>query len=313
MARRVVVTMGNSAILKPNQDPEFSIQMENIQRNAEGIAKIEAMDYEIVLTHGNMPQVGNILGQNEIAKDLVPTSPLDVCNGESQGHIGYMLEQSLKNILKKNRSSANVVTLLTEVEVDLEDPAFENPSKPIGIYYSEEQAKYLREKKNWIMVESKGHKYQRVVPSPEPAMVHGVDSIIHLLEQNNIVIAAGGGGIPVYQTESGFLTGVEAVIDKNLTGRKLAEQVGADVFMILSDENAVLVKDTRDRKKSLRNISVEEAETYLQANQIIGDQMKSKVAVGIEFAKVGGMAIICELDEADLALEGKAGTHINYV
>lgn len=313
MAKRVVVAMGGSAILKHNQKPEFDVQMENIKRNAEEIAKIEAMDYEVVLTHGNVPQVGNILRKNEIAKDVVPASPLDACNGESQGYIGYMLEQSLKNVLKKNRSSANVVTLLTEVEVDLEDPVFENPSKPIGIFYSEEQAKYLRAKKNWVMVENKDHGYRRVVPSPNPSMIHGVDSVIHLLEQNNIVIAAGGGGIPVYQTEDGFLAGVEAVIDKDLTGRKLAEQVGADIFMILTDESTVSVKDNRNREKSLRDVSVDEAQAYLQSGQIISERMKSKVAAGIEFAKIGGTSIICALDEAGLALEGKVGTHINCV
>ena len=312
MAKRVVIAVGGNAILQPKQDPTFEVQMANVQKSAEQIAKIEAMDYEIVLTHGNGPQVGNILQQNELAKHTVPALPLDACNGESQGFIGYMLEQSLKNTLRQNQSSANVATLLTEVEVDRDDPAFKDPSKPIGVFYTEEEAEKLKADKGWIMKEDAGRGYRRVVPSPMPAMIHGVDSINHLLEQNIIVIAGGGGGIPVYQTEDGLLQGLEAVIDKDRTGRKLAEQVNADIFMILTDVNNVYINYGKPNQKRLENVCVKETQKYLDDGQFAAGSMGPKIEAAIAFAKTGRTAIICSLDEADLALQGKAGTRISY-
>lgn len=310
MAKRVVVAIGGNAILQPKQVPSFEVQMCNVQKSAEQIAKIESMDYEIVLTHGNGPQVGNILHQNEIAKDVVPAFPLDACNGETQGSIGYMLEQSLKNTLKKNSSSANVATLLTEVEVDPNDPAFRKPSKPIGVFYDKQEAQMLQKQKNWVMKEDAGRGYRRVVPSPMPARIHGVDSIIHLLDQNIIVIAGGGGGIPVFQNQEGMLSGVEAVIDKDRTGRKLAEQVNADIFMILTDVSNVYINYGKSNQKKLDEITPEEAQNYLDDGQFANGSMGPKIEAAIDFAKSGRTAIICALDEADLALQGKAGTRI---
>lgn len=310
MAKRVVVAIGGNAILQPKQVPSFEAQMCNVQKSAEQIAKIESMDYEIVLTHGNGPQVGNILHQNEIAKDVVPAFPLDACNGETQGSIGYMLEQSLKNTLKKNSSSANVATLLTEVEVDPNDPAFRKPSKPIGVFYDKQEAQMLQKQKNWVMKEDAGRGYRRVVPSPMPARIHGVDSIIHLLDQNIIVIAGGGGGIPVFQNQEGMLSGVEAVIDKDRTGRKLAEQVNADIFMILTDVSNVYINYGKSNQKKLDEITPEEAQNYLDDGQFANGSMGPKIEAAIDFAKSGRTAIICALDEADLALQGKAGTRI---
>lgn len=231
MAKRVVIAVGGNVILQPHQAPTFEAQLRNVQVTAAQIAKVEAMDYEIVLTHGNGPQVGNVLQQNDIAKDVVPPFPLDACNSETQGSIGYMLEQSLKNALNRQKSSANVVTFLTQVKVD---PAFKKPTKPVGVFYSEEEAKKLQVDKGWDMVEDAGRGWRRVVPSPSPLRIHGVDAIVHLLEQNMMVVAGGGGGIPVYQNSQGEIEGLEAVIDKDRTGCKLAQQVDADVFMILT-------------------------------------------------------------------------------
>lgn len=199
MAKRVVIAVGGNAILQPHQAPTFEAQLRNVQVTAAQIAKVEAMDYEIVLTHGNGPQVGNVLQQNDIAKDVVPPFPLDACNSETQGSIGYMLEQSLKNALNRQKSSANVVTFLTQVEVDPADPAFKKPTKPVGVFYSEEEAKKLQVDKGWDMFEDAGRGWRRVVPSPSPLRIHGVDAIVHLLEQNMMAVAGGGGGIPVYQ------------------------------------------------------------------------------------------------------------------
>lgn len=310
MAQRVVLALGGNAILRPQQEATVEIQLENIKTSAEQIARIEALNYEVVLTHGNGPQVGNILLQNELAKDEVPPFPLDVCNAESQGFIGYMLEQSIKNRLHKNDSTSNVVTLLTQVEVDRNDAAFNNPNKPIGVFFTKEEADQLEKEKGWTMMEDAGRGYRRCVPSPYPEMIHGVDAIAHLLSQNIIVIAGGGGGIPVSRDAQGNLNGVEAVIDKDRTGKKLAEQVDADVFMMLTDVPNVYIHYGKPNQKKLEELSIEEAQRYMDEGHFADGSMGPKMQSAIDFAQKGRTAIICALDEADLALQGKAGTRI---
>ena len=309
MAKRVVIALGGNAILKPNQPATVETQLANIQLSAEQIAKIEKLDHQIVVTHGNGPQVGNILRQNEEAKEVVPPFPLDVCNAESQGFIGYLMEQSIKNKIEQEELTSNVVTLLTQVEVAADDPAFEKPTKPIGLFYSEEEAKKMAEEKHWVMQEDAGRGYRRVVPSPQPVTIHGVESMVHLLNQNTIVIAGGGGGIPVVKQAEG-LKGIEAVIDKDRTGKKLAEQVDADVFMMLTDVNNVYINYGTPEQEKLTGLSVSEAQAYFDAGHFAEGSMGPKMEAAIAFAKQGKTAIICSLEEADLALLGEAGTRI---
>ncbi|MFD1898957.1 carbamate kinase [Enterococcus termitis] len=310
MANRVVIALGGNAILKPNQEATLEVQLENVRVSAELIAKIEELDYQIILTHGNGPQVGNILRQNEEAKDVVPPFPLDVCNAESQGFIGYMLEQSLKNSLETKGLTSNVVTLLTQTEVSAEDKAFEQPNKPIGIFYSELEAKKMEKEKGWVMMEDAGRGYRRVVPSPQPKAIHGVDAIVKLVNQNTIVIAGGGGGIPVVRCQNGLLKGIEAVIDKDRTGKKLAEQVDADVFMMLTDVSNVYINYGKENQEKLETISVDQAQRYMDEGHFADGSMGPKMEAAIAFAKQGKTAIICSLEEADLALSGKAGTRV---
>lgn len=309
MAKRVVIALGGNAILKPNQPATVETQLANIQLSAEKIAKIEKLDHQIVVTHGNGPQVGNILRQNEEAKEVVPPFPLDVCNAESQGFIGYLMEQSIKNKIDQEELTSNVVTLLTQVEVAADDPAFEKPTKPIGLFYSEEEAKTMAEEKHWVMEEDAGRGYRRVVPSPQPVTIHGVESMVHLLNQNTIVIAGGGGGIPVVKQAEG-LKGIEAVIDKDRTGKKLAEQVDADVFMMLTDVSNVYINYGTPEQEKLTGLSVSEAQAYFDAGHFAEGSMGPKMEAAIAFAKQGKTAIICSLEEADLALLGEAGTRI---
>jgi carbamate kinase len=309
MAKRVVIALGGTAILKPNQPATVETQLANIQLSAEQIAKIEKLDHQIVVTHGNGPQVGNILRQNEEAKEVVPPFPLDVCNAESQGFIGYLMEQSIKNKIEQEELTSNVVTLLTQVEVAADDPAFEKPTKPIGLFYSEEEAKTMAEEKHWVMEEDAGRGYRRVVPSPQPVTIHGVESMVHLLNQNTIVIAGGGGGIPVVKQAEG-LKGIEAVIDKDRTGKKLAEQVDADVFMMLTDVSNVYINYGTPEQEKLTGLSVSEAQAYFDAGHFAEGSMGPKMEAAIAFAKQGKTAIICSLEEADLALLGEAGTRI---
>lgn len=310
MANRVVIALGGNAILKPNQEATLDVQLNNVKISADLIAKIEEIDYEIVLTHGNGPQVGNILRQNEEAKDVVPALPLDVCNAESQGFIGYMLEQSLKNALETKGLTSNVITLLTQTEVSADDDAFNHPNKPIGIFYSETEAKEMEQEKNWVMMEDAGRGYRRVVPSPQPTAIHGVDAIVNLLNRNTIVIAGGGGGIPVVRDQDGLLQGIEAVIDKDRTGKKLAEQVDANVFMMLTDVSNVYINYGKENQEKLETISVKQAQQYMDEGHFADGSMGPKMEAAIGFAAQGKTAIICSLEEADQALLGHAGTRI---
>ena len=310
MANRVVIALGGNAILKPGQAETVEAQLENIKTSAEMIAKIEKLDYQIVVTHGNGPQVGNILRQNEEAKDIVPPFPLDVCNAESQGFIGYLMEQTIKNKIEEEGLTSGVVTLLTQVEVSPEDEAFKKPTKPIGVFYSKEEAEKMSKERNWKMMEDAGRGYRRVVPSPRPLTIHGVNSIVNLLNQNTIVVAGGGGGIPVSRKENGYLSGIEAVIDKDRTGKKLAEQIDADVFMMLTDVSNVYINYGKPNQEKLETITPETAQKHFEDGHFADGSMGPKIEAAIHFARQGKTSIICALEEADKALLGKAGTRI---
>ncbi|MDF9411255.1 carbamate kinase [Brevibacillus laterosporus] len=310
MSQKVVIALGGNAILQPKQQATYENQLENIQKSCEVIARIVKQGYEVIITHGNGPQVGNILRQQDEAKEVVPPFPLDVCSAESQGFIGYMMNQCLLNELQKLGLTNSVVSMLTQTEVSKEDPAFQNPTKPIGVFYSEEEAKRLTEEKGWIVKEDAGRGWRRVVPSPMPKAIIGADLIQSLTDQENIVIAAGGGGIPVSRQSDGTLVGVEAVIDKDRSGYQLAQDVNADIFMILTDVENVYVNYGKPNQKSLETISLEEAKQYADEGQFSAGSMGPKMESAIGFAEKGGTAIICSLDQADLALAGKAGTRI---
>ncbi|RDU35438.1 carbamate kinase [Neobacillus piezotolerans] len=310
MSQKVVVALGGNAILQPKQEATYENQLQNVQKSSEIIARIVKNGHTVIVTHGNGPQVGNILRQNEEAKDVVPPFPLDVCSAESQGFIGYMMEQTLKNELRKLGLDNPVVSLLTETEVSKDDPAFEDPSKPIGVFFSEEEAKELAEEKNWVVKEDAGRGWRRVVASPMPKSILGSDIIKKLTDDRVIVIAAGGGGIPVVKNEDGTLTGIEAVIDKDRSGFRLAEEVKSDVFMILTDVQNVYVNYGKPDQKALTHVTLEEAKRYVEDGQFSAGSMGPKMEAAIKFAEQGGRAIICSLDQADLAMEGKAGTHI---
>jgi carbamate kinase len=311
MGDKVLIALGGNAILQPKQEATFENQYENVRQSTAIISKIVKNGHSVIITHGNGPQVGNILRQNEEAKDFVPALPLDACSAESQGFIGYMMDQTLKNELNKLGLSNNVVSMLTQTQVSKDDPAFQNPEKPIGVFYSEEEAKQLAEEKGWDVAEDAGRGWRRVVPSPSPESILGSEVIKSLTDANSIVIAAGGGGVPVVKEDDGSYKGIEAVIDKDSSAFKLAVQADADVFMILTDVQNVFVNYGKPDQKALGAISLEEAEKYVEEGQFSAGSMGPKMAAAIDFAKRGGKAIICSLDQADLAMEGKAGTSVS--
>ncbi|MFD2210905.1 carbamate kinase [Virgibacillus halophilus] len=311
MGEKVVIALGGNAILQPKQAATYENQLENVRKSTEIIARIVKNGHSVIVTHGNGPQVGNILRQNEEAKDVVPPFPLDVCSAESQGFIGYMMDQTLKNELHKAGQTNEVVSILTQTEVDKNDPAFENPSKPIGVFYSEEEANKLAEEKGWIVKEDAGRGYRRVVASPYPKSILGSETIKKLTDVGTIVIASGGGGVPVIKKENGTYKGIEAVIDKDRSGFKLAEEAKADTLMILTDVQNVFVNYGKPDQKALGAISLAEAKQYEKEGQFSAGSMGPKMEAAIKFAELGGRAIICSLDQADLAMEGKAGTQIS--
>lgn len=308
MGKSVVIALGGNAILQPKQEATYDNQFKNVVSATRHMIEMKEAGHKIVITHGNGPQVGNIIAQNEAAKNVVEPLPIHVCNAESQGFIGYMMETALKNHINERGITSNVVTLLTMVEVDKEDQAFKNPTKPIGVFFSEEEANHL-EKQGYTMLEDAGRGYRRVVPSPEPQVIHGIEEIKRLID-DTIVISSGGGGIPVYREDTGQLQGIEAVIDKDRSGLKLAQQVNAEVFMMLTDVPNVYINFGKENEQKLSRITIEEAEQYVAEGQFPPGSMLPKMQAAIEFAKLGKEAIICSLDQAVAALEGKAGTRI---
>ena len=308
----VVVALGGNAILQPGQRGTFDEQMKNVHTTCEQLAlMVEAGKYEIVVTHGNGPQVGNLLLQNEAGKDVAAPMPLFVCGAESQGLIGLMIQQNLGNLLVEHgKGEIPIATVVTQVVVDKDDDAFVNPTKPVGPFYSEEEAKALESEKGYDVREDAGRGWRRVVPSPDPIEIFEKAAIRQLVDARSIVIASGGGGIPVVKKD-GKLVGVDAVIDKDLAGERLAVDVGASIFMVLTDVDSVRLNYNTPEEKALSKITIEEAKAYAAEGQFAKGSMEPKVRAAIRFVEAGGeKAVITSLDKAFDALEGRAGTTI---
>ena len=308
----VVIALGGNAILQPGQKGTFEEQMKNVETTCKQLTQmVLSGKYKIVITHGNGPQVGNILLQNETAKGVAAPMPLYVCGAESQGLIGYMIQQSLHNLLQDvGKGDIPVATVVTQVVVDKNDPAFQNPTKPVGPFYSKEEAKRLEEEKGYHVKEDAGRGWRRVVPSPDPLEIFEKEAIRQLIAARSIVIASGGGGIPVVKKD-GKLEGVDAVIDKDLAGERLAVDVEAKVFLILTDVDEVKLNYKTPQEKGISKMTVEEAKRYRDEGHFAKGSMEPKVRAAIRFIEAGGeKAIITSLGKAMDALEGKAGTTI---
>lgn len=306
----IVIALGGNAILQPGQKGTDKEQIENVYKTCKQIASLIKEGYRVVVTHGNGPQVGNILIQNGAGADKVPAMPLDICGAESQGLIGYMMQQQLTNILNDMGIKAPVVTVVTQMVVDRNDPAFDKPTKPVGPFYSKEYAEsaMAERKEHWI--EDAGRGWRKVVPSPNPIKIVEIEPILDLINNGCIVIANGGGGIPVVE-ENGRYTGVEAVIDKDFGGERLAFYVKADTFMILTDVPKVYINYNKPDQKALDTITVAEVENYQKEGHFKAGSMGPKVEACRRFVVNGGKnAIITSLDTAIDALKGAAGTRI---
>ena len=309
MTKRAVIALGGNALIKPGQKGTIYEQFANTRETVKSIVKIIKDGWDVVLTHGNGPQVGAILLQNQAGRDLVPPMPLGICVAESQGLIGYMIQQCLSNALRKEGIKKDVVTIITQVLVDDNDPAFENPTKPIGPYFDEKQA--LKLLKDGYQMTKQKNGWRIVVPSPDPKAIVEADVIKNLLDSGVIVIAAGGGGLPVVERKGWGLDGREAVVDKDLSAERLAEDIGANVLLILTDVPYVYLNYGSEKQRALKEVKLEEMRKYYEDGHFPAGSMGPKVLAAIRFLENGGeRAIIADIDHAWEALKGETGTHI---
>lgn len=308
MNKTVVVALGGNAILKPKQKGTIEEQMANVLDASRNIVKLVKAGYNVVIAHGNGPQVGNILLQNAAARNHVPAMPLYICGAESQGQIGFMIQQNIKNELVRQGIDQKVSTILTQVIVDKNDFAFKNPTKPVGAFYTKEEAKTgIANGENWI--EDSGRGWRKVVASPKPIEVVELCEIKDLIKAGCIVITIGGGGIPVIE-DNGILTGIEAVIDKDLASSLLAKKLGADYLVIATDVSYVAINFGKINQENLKTIDMKTAQKYLDEGQFGAGSMGPKVEAIMSFVDHGGEGIITSLNSLTDSIIGNAGTKI---
>ena len=311
--KRIVVALGGNALQSKDGPATAEAQLEVVRKTCEHIARISGMGHEIAVVHGNGPQVGRIVMASEAAGEVTPVMPFDVCGAMSQGYIGYHIQQCLKYALNKDNRNIPVVTVATQMIVDERDPAFQNPTKPIGPFYTKEQAEKLSEEKGYLMKEDSGRGYRRVVASPLPQRIVEIEAVKQLWD-HSIVITCGGGGIPVIENPDGTLRGVAAVIDKDFAAELLAEKVDADILMILTEVAKVALDFGKPDQKDLSGMTLAEAAKYVREGQFPAGSMLPKVEAAMKFVRTypDKKAIITSLDKAVEALEGKTGTVITF-
>ena len=310
---RIVIALGGNALQSKNSQPTAEGQLEVVKKTCGYIADICCKGYEIAIVHGNGPQVGRILLASEAARDVTPAMPFDVCGAMSQGFIGYHIQQSLKYELNKRNMNYPVLSVTTQIVVDKDDPAFSNPTKPIGPFYTKEEAEAPEAEKGYRMKEDAGRGFRRVVASPIPRRIVEIDAIKDLWE-SSIVISCGGGGIPVIENMDGTLEGVAAVIDKDHAAELLAERVDADILMILTEVEKVAVNWGKQDQKNLDHLNLKDGMEYIRDNQFAPGSMLPKVEAAMKFVRryPDRKAIITSLDTAIEALEGTDGTTVTF-
>jgi carbamate kinase len=291
MNKLAVVAFGGNALIRGDQKGTIDEQEANVYDTCSHILELIRKNYNLVITHGNGPQVGNVLLQHEAGESVygIPKMPMDFCVSETQGSIGYMIEQQLRNVLEKDNKYRDIITIITQVIVDKQDPAFQNPTKPVGPFYPKDEADKLARLNNWVFKEDPRKRgWRRVVASPKPLKINNKKSIETLARNGQIVIAVGGGGIPVFYVEPNKLQGIDAVIDKDLASALLATQIGADEFFILTDVPRVCINFNTPEQKELNMITVSEAKQYLIQGHFAEGSMAPKIRAAIYFVENGG-------------------------
>jgi len=306
-----VLAIGGNSLIKDKTHIALSSQYEAIRETANYIVDLVTEGLSLVITHGNGPQVGFIYRRGELARRELPLIPLDICGADTQGAIGYMIEKALLNDFRKRGIDKKVAVVVTQTIVDRDDKSFKQPTKPIGSFMSEEEALINKKESGWQIMEDAGRGFRRVVPSPIPREIIELDVIRLLVQRGYIVIAAGGGGIPVIRNEQGELEGVEAVIDKDLGSSLLARNLGADTFIISTAIDAVYLNFGERTQKPLRRVSLPEVKRFLDEGHFKPGSMRPKIEAVIEFLEAGGMkAIITSPENLLKAVKGEAGTTI---
>ncbi len=301
MKKTMILALGGNMIKKAKERGTFEQQYENVAESCDQIIEIIKQGWNVVITHGNGPQVGNLLLQQELLKDKIPSMPLDVCGALSQGEIGYLIQQIFRNKLKKGKIKKNVVTVITQVLVDKNDPEFTNPTKPIGTFYKTKNNRYK-------MVYQTGKGWRRVVPSPDPKKIVEKEQIKDLIEDGDVVIACGGGGIPVVE-RNGELFGVEGVIDKDLASERLAEDLGIKIMMILTDVDNVYLNYGEPNQKKLEKVALKEIKKYQKEGYFPKVSMGPKIEASVRLLEHGGEKVFITSPKlATKCLGGKAGT-----
>ena len=310
--KKLVIALGGNALQEAGKPATAQAQLEVVEKTSEYIADIVERGYEVIVAHGNGPQVGRIVIQNEVASASTPAMPFDVCGAMSQGMIGYHIQQGLSKVLRHRGINKNVVTIVTQVVVDKDDPKFKAPSKPIGPFYTEEEAKAIAAEKGYTMKEDAGRGWRRVVASPLPVEIVELDAVKTLNDAGFVVVTVGGGGIPVVRNEAGDLEGVAAVIDKDLASEKLARDMDADALVILTAVEKVSINFKKPDQKDLDRMSAAEAKQYIKEGHFAPGSMLPKIEAALNFveSKPGRIAIITSLDKAVDAIEGRDGTTI---
>lgn len=309
MKKRAVIALGGNALIKKGQKGTIYEQFANTRESCRSIVQMVKEGWDVVVTHGNGPQVGALVLQNQKAKDITPEMPLGICVAESEGLIGYMVQQCLLNALKREQIDKAVIALITQVIVDPNDPSLTNPTKPIGPYYSEEESFEMLKQGYHMTKQPRG--WRMVVPSPDPLRIVEGEIIRKMLDDDIIVIASGGGGMPVVEKEGWGLDGLEAVVDKDLAAERLAEAVGAQVLLILTDVEKVFLYYNTPQQQPLDTVTFNELKEYYLSGHFPPGNMGPKILAALRFLEFGGeRVIISNIEQGWEALQGKTGTLI---
>jgi len=311
MKSLAILAIGGNSLIKDKHHVALSSQYEAIQETSKYIAELIAEGLRLVITHGNGPQVGFIYRRGELARHELPLIPLDICGADTQGAIGYMIQMALLNEFHRRGIEKKVAAVVTKTIVDRDDPSFQTPTKPIGSFMSQEEAIAHKDELGWQVMEDAGRGFRRVVPSPTPREIVELDVIRSLVENGTIVIAAGGGGIPVIRNEQGDLEGIEAVIDKDMGSSLLARNLGADTFIISTPVDAVYLNFGKENQKSIRHATLPEIKRYLEEGHFKPGSMRPKIEAVIQFLEGGGQkAVITSPENLLKAAKGETGTTI---
>ena len=309
MKRRAVIALGGNALIKKGQKGTIYEQFANTRESSRSIVQMIKSGWDVVITHGNGPQVGALLLQNQAARNITPEMPLGICVAESEGLIGYMLQQCFSNALKRENIEKPVIALITQVVVDRDDPCLSHPTKPIGPYYADEQASEMM--KTGVPMVKQPRGWRLVVPSPDPLRIVEGDIIRNMLDDGIIVIASGGGGMPVIEKEGWGLDGLEAVVDKDLAAERLAESIHADTLLILTDVEKVYLYYNSPKQKPLDRVTLKDIKKYYNDGQFPEGSMGPKILAAIRFLEFGGSrVVISNIERGWEALQGKTGTLI---